>query len=137
LETALPVRPAVAPRPLTVRSSVTNDPLSIRGVDGRTDEARRFRDLVIAFVDDLGGVEQASEADKALARQAAAAVVASEKVQARIIAGDTVDLEQATRFANIAGRHLSALRTRHKPAKTGPSLAAIIARHAKPTVAAE
>ncbi len=122
-------RTEIASRPPTTRSAVTNDPLSIRGVDGRTDEARRFRDLVIAFVDDLGGVAKASEADIALARQAASSVVASEKVQARIIAGDDVDLEQATRLGNAAARNLSALRKRHKPARS-PTLADYAAQKA-------
>lgn len=102
------------PRPATVRSALTNDPLKLRGIDGRSMDLRRYRDLVLAFVDDLGGADQASEADKALARQAAGAIVASEGLQARIISGELVDLEQATRLQNAANRFLRALRTRHR-----------------------
>ena len=130
LKPELTARQAYAKRSPTLRSRVTNNPLSIRGVDGRTDEARRFRDLVIAFVDDLGGVDQVGEADKALARQTAAAVVSSEKVQARIIAGDIVDLEQATRLANVAGRFLKALRGRYRPIKPAKTLADVLAGRA-------
>jgi hypothetical protein len=84
---------------------------------------------VIDFVSDLGGPAQASEADKALARQAAGSVVASEQMQAAIIGGSSVNLEQATRLQNAAARFLKALRARHRPAKKASSLADIAARH--------
>ena len=110
---------------------MTNDPLALRGIDGRSIEARRYRDLVLAFVDDLGGTDCASEADKALARQAAGAVVASEAMQARIIAGEAVDLEQATRLQNAANRFLQAIRSQTRASKSkaggGQTLAAILA----------
>jgi hypothetical protein len=54
------------PRPATSRSALTNDPLKLRGIDGRSMDSRRYRDLVLAFVEDLGGADQASETDKAL-----------------------------------------------------------------------
>jgi hypothetical protein len=114
---------AIVERSSRLRSSLTNDPLALRGIDGRSAEARRYRDLVIAFVDDLGGAERASEADKALARQAAGAVVASEQMQAKIIAGQTVDYEQATRLGNAANRSLQAMRSRTKAAKPRKTLA--------------
>jgi hypothetical protein len=108
----------------TTRNAVTNSPQLLRGVDGRSIEARRYRDLVISFADDLGGVERLTGADKALCRQAAASVVAAEQVQERLIAGDTsIDLGEATRLSNIAARHLRSLRTRHKPAKRASPLA--------------
>jgi hypothetical protein len=40
---------AVIARPLTVRSASTNDPLLLRGVDGRSVVARRYRDVAIAL----------------------------------------------------------------------------------------
>jgi hypothetical protein len=49
---------AVVVRPLTVRSAVTNDPLLLRGVDGRSMIARRYRDVAIALADDLGGQDK-------------------------------------------------------------------------------
>jgi hypothetical protein len=116
----------IGKRPSTVRSALTNDPLKLRGIDGRSVDSRRYRDLVLAFIDDLGGEACASEADKALARQAAGAVVASEGMQARIISGEVVDLEQATRQQNAANRFLQALRDRQKP-KAGPTLAEFLA----------
>jgi hypothetical protein len=39
----------------TSRSRVTNGSKFISGVDGRSAEARRFRDLAMSFADDAGG----------------------------------------------------------------------------------
>ena len=111
---------AAASRPARVRSASSNNPLRLRGVDGRSADNRRFRDLAIGFIADLGGPDVASEADKALARQAAGAVVASEQMQARLIRGETVNLEQTTRLANAANRFLQTLRTLTKAKPTKP-----------------
>jgi hypothetical protein len=110
--------PAMASRPLTVRSAVTNDPLFLRGVDGRSLVARRYRDVAIALADDLGGQDKLSESSKILVRQAAALTVQVEELQSKIVAGDDVDLEQLTRLSNVLGRILHRLglkRPRSKP----------------------
>lgn len=124
---------AVAARPATTRAAVSNDPRGLRGVDGRSAEARRFRDLVMAFVDDLGGPARASEADKALARAAAGAVVASEKMQSAMINGEPVDLEQASRLQNSASRFLTAMRRRHRHAPK-PSTSSLAEHFSRPPV---
>jgi hypothetical protein len=120
----LSARTAAAERSPTLRSRVTNGSKMIANVDGRTAEARRYRDLVISFADDLGGVDKLTEADKALCRQAAASVVAGERLQTEILSGRDVDLEQLSRMMNITTRLLGRLRTRHKPAKSTSPLAA-------------
>ena len=84
----------ITPRPLTVRSALTNDPLALRGVDGRSMAARRYRDVAIALADDLGGQDKLAEPAKILVRQAAALTIQAEALQSKIIAGDEVDLEQ-------------------------------------------
>lgn len=100
---------AIARRPPTVRAAVTNDPLALRGVDGRSVAARRYRDVAIALADDLGGQDRLSEPTKILVRQAAALTVQVEGLQARIVAGHDVDLEQLTRLSNVLGRTLQRL----------------------------
>jgi hypothetical protein len=100
---------AVVARPLTVRSAVTNDPLLLRGVDGRSMVARRYRDLAIALADDLGGQDKLSEPSKILVRQAAALTVQVEGLQSKIVSGVEVDLEQLTRLSNVLGRTLQRL----------------------------
>jgi hypothetical protein len=114
---------AVVVRPLTVRSAVTNDPLLLRGVDGRSVVARRYRDVAIALADDLGGQGRLSEPSKILVRQAAAMTV-----QSKIVSGEDIDLEQLTRLSNVLGRTLQRLGLKKPRAKPASPLAAHFAR---------
>jgi hypothetical protein len=115
--------PVVAPRPLTVRSALTNDPLLLRGVDGRSVEARRYRDVAIALADDLGGQDRLSEPSKILVRQAAAMTVQVESLQSKIVSGEDVNLEQLTRLSNVLGRTLQRLGLRKPRARSSSPLA--------------
>jgi hypothetical protein len=110
-------RSAIVARPTKVRSAVTNDPLFLRGVDGRSMVARRYRDVAIALADDLGGQDKLSEPSKILVRQAAAMTVQVEGLQSKIVAGEYVDMEQLTRLANVLGRTLQRLGLKRAPAK--------------------
>jgi hypothetical protein len=103
----------------------------LNGVDGRSAEARRYRDLIGSFAADLGGDPSTlSESIKALIRQTAATVVVSERLQAKIVRDEAVDLEQATRVANSAQRGLARLAALRKTSKPHPpSIADIVARH--------
>jgi hypothetical protein len=98
---------AVAARPSRLRSRVTNGSKMVAGLDGRSAEARRYRDLVISYADDLGGADKLTEAQRTLIAQAATLQVQSERVQAAVLRGDLVDVEQLTRLANAAMRILT------------------------------
>ena len=87
----LPESPVIAHRPPTIRSAITNDPLMLRGVDGRSVIARRYRDVAIALADDLGGQKTLNELTKILLRQAAALTVQVEYLQTKIVAGDDIE----------------------------------------------
>jgi hypothetical protein len=78
-------------------------------IDRRTRAARRLAELEAAFLADL---QAPSEADRALAKQAAALTVESERLAARIARSEPVDHEQAVRLANAATRALNALNKR-------------------------
>jgi hypothetical protein len=121
--------PAIASRPLTVRSATTNDPLLLRGVDGRSVVARRYRDVAIALADDLGGQDKLSESSKILVRQAAALTVQVENLQSTIVAGEDVDLEQLTRLSNVLGRTLQRLGLRKPRARPTSPLAEHFSNH--------
>jgi hypothetical protein len=124
-------RSAFDPRPANNRARVSNGIRLLNGVDGRSAEARRYRDLIASLAADLGGdPNKLSESVKALIRQTAAAVVVSERLQARIVRDEVVDLEQATRVANTASRCLARLAAMKKPSNQQPaSVADIVARH--------
>ena len=94
------------PRPATVRSAVTNDPLLLRGVDGRSVIVRRYPDVAIALADDLGGQDKLSEPSKILFRQAAALTVQVEGLQSKIVSGH--DVGYLARRIVIVGRAIHA-----------------------------
>lgn len=125
------IRTATAERPSTLRSRITNDPLALRGVDGRSVVARRYRDIAIALADDLGGQDKLSEPTKILVRQTAAIAVQVEALQSKIVAGEDVNLEQLTRLSNVLGRTLQRLgMKRPAPKPAGLSLQEYIAAKA-------
>lgn len=97
----------IAPRRKQDRSAVTNGSKLLRGVDGRSPEARRFRDILESlraeFKADL------SEGDLALCRQAAGLTVKAEAIQATIVQGGDVDTSQLVRVTNALTRTLKEL----------------------------
>jgi hypothetical protein len=110
-------RPSVADRLPSQRSRVTNGSKLMAGIDGRSAEARRYRDLCLSFADDLGGADGLTESQRALVRQAAALTVQSEKLQGAMLRGEDVSDEQMTRVANSLSRTLSRLGRKRATAK--------------------
>ena len=100
----------------------------LEGCDRRSREGRRFRDLQIAYADDLGGPDGLSEVERTLIRQAATLQIQAERVQAAVLRGEAVGEEQLTRLSNALARVLAALKTRTKPASApGQALADYLA----------
>ena len=114
------------------RSAVENGSrLHVQGVDGRSASARRFRDLYQGFCRDLG--DDPSEADKAVARTAAALATNGEILQAKLAAGEAVDPDALVRNANGLARAVAALKANAKPkGDAAPSLAEVLAAHRGP-----
>ena len=80
------------PRPSTTRSALTNKHRHISGLDGRSIEARRFKDLVEEFTTDLdrpGG--RLTMAERASINTAAILVVRLEQAQGAVLRGEAVD----------------------------------------------
>jgi len=74
------------------RSEVTNHADLLPGLDGRSSAARRFRDLVSAYLADMGGLDQCSEIKLGLLRRLAATTVQAELLEARMVNGEAVDV---------------------------------------------
>ncbi len=129
---SLPEASQLAKHPSRLRSRLTNGLHALPGVDGRSVDARRYRDLAIAFADEAGGAANLSEAEQALVRQAAALTMQAEKLQGAAVRGEDVDLEQMTRLSNSATRALTRLGVKRPVRDTAPALDEIIARHRKP-----
>ncbi len=89
----------------TTRSRVTNgSTLHLGVVDGRTEAARRFRDVLAEIVSDLGGSDRLSEGQRQLARRAALMSVQCEAMEAEAVAGKEIDLETFGQLTDRLGR---------------------------------
>jgi hypothetical protein len=113
---------AVATLSQTTRAAVSNGSrLHAKGVDLRTREARRFRDLTLSFAESFGGVERLTEAERSLIRSAASLTVQAERLHPQAAAGEAVDLEALTRLSNAQARVLMALKRKTPRPGTAPS----------------
>lgn len=90
------------------RSRVTNGTGLLVGVDGRSAQARRYRDLVAAITADLGGT--VSEALALQVRNAASLQLHAEELTSALVRGESVDPEAITRANGAANRALTAIR---------------------------
>ena len=91
--------------------------------DGRATQARRFRDLVRAFISDAGGIENCSEVRLGLLRRLAAATVLSEEIEAKAVNGEPVDINQFCTLASTTVRLAQRLGLERVPRDTGVTLA--------------
>ena len=113
----------IAPPPPTSRSRVSNgSDMFLGDVDGRSREARRFRDVYAALVAHLGGEAHASEAKRHLAKRASALVVWAETEEARLAAGADLDVSRYTTAVNTLRRLLGDLGLERVARDVTPSL---------------
>lgn len=114
------VRPTINGISNTNRSRVSNGTKLLAGIDGRSPQARRFRDLILGYTAEF---EVASEFDKALIRQAAFLVIKAEDLQAKTLRGEDVASDEIVRLSGQLGRVLAALKRRsNADAPAAPSI---------------
>ncbi|MFI4935204.1 MAG: hypothetical protein ACHP7N_11330 [Caulobacterales bacterium] len=121
-------RTITAARKPMARSRVGNGKVLVEGVDGRSAQARRLRDVIADLTADLGG--DLGEAERLQVRAVAGLVVHGEHLTADMLNGRDVDSEQLTRVSNSAARLLAALkrnRQRRAPPAATPTLAEYLA----------
>lgn len=107
----------------TNRSRVSNGSKLLPGIDGRSPQARRFRDLILGYTAEF---EAANEFDKALIRQAAFLVIKAEDLQAKQLRGEDVDSDEVIRLTGQLRRVLVSLRRR---AEAGEPIAPSVSDH--------
>jgi hypothetical protein len=96
--------PTIVPRPPRARSRVTNGHALLPGIDGRSATARRYHDICSQLVTDAGGAGQMSEARLQLVRRFAAASCLAEALEARLAAGEQIDITQHSLLASTLCR---------------------------------
>jgi hypothetical protein len=98
------------PHKRNARSKVTNGALILAGlVDGRTQVARRYTDLVAAVCTDQGGADRMSEAGMQLARRFAALSVQAEQLESCLANGETINIQEYATLTSTLVRVVSRL----------------------------
>lgn len=116
--------PAVTTAKPCHRSRISNGSEMLAGIDGRSAQARRYRDIVASLLGEMGPV---GVAENLQVRAAASMQLQAEALTAAMVRGEVVDQEQLSRAANGAIRALAAIR-KCTPAKPkGPNLAEYLA----------
>ena len=105
---------------------MTNHKDLLPGLDGRSATARRFRDLVNAFVADMGGLDRCSEIRLGLVRRLAATTVQAEMLEARMVNGEQIDISQLCTLASTTVRLSQRLGLERKQRDVTPSLSDLI-----------
>ena len=108
--------------PVKTRAAVSNHKDLLPGLDGRSASARQFRDLVHRFVSDMGGLDRCSEIKLGLLRRLAAATVQAELLEARMVKGEQVNIEQLCTLASTTVRIATRLGLERVPRDVTPSV---------------
>jgi hypothetical protein len=111
----------VASRQRAHRSAVSNGTrlFCVDGLDGRSQTARRFRDLVETIGNDLGGVDHLSEGQKQLIRRAATLSIMAEAMEADAVRNLAFDGEAYGVLCDRLGRCLQRLGLERKARDSG------------------
>jgi hypothetical protein len=101
------------------------------GLDGRSATARRFRDLVNAFVADMGGL-RCSQIKLGLVRRLAATTVQAEMLEARMVNGEAIDIATLCTLASTTVRISQRLGLERRARNVTPSLNQYLAGRTAP-----
>jgi hypothetical protein len=115
-------RPALTPRNATNRSRVTNGREVLPGIDQRSAIARRYHDICAAVATDQGGADRLSEARLQLIRRFAAASVLAEAMEAKLAAGEQIDIAEHAQLASTMVRIAQRIGIDRRARNVTPSL---------------
>jgi hypothetical protein len=130
-ESLIGARRRTPSRAMRPRSAVTSGRQLF--IDGNPHSAwsRRFHDLVLGHVSDLGGADLLSEAQFSLIRRAAAIECELERLDARLSIGEPVDLDSYGRCAGHLRRLFETIGVERRARDVTPSWSDIAAEIAK------
>lgn len=82
------------------KSAVTNGTTILPDIDGRSKEARRFKDIASQIVTDQGGLELCAEARLQLIRRFSACCVMAEQMEANLASGKNINIVEHSMLTN-------------------------------------
>ena len=98
-----------AKRKRVTASAVTNGSKLLLDGDGNSPWARRYKDLCLLHIDDLGGPDAVTEAQISLVRRCSAIEVQLESLEGLMSRGAEIDLDVFARVSGTLSRMLRAL----------------------------
>jgi hypothetical protein len=107
-------RHAADTRPKRIRSAVSNGRRLFVDGDGNSAWSRRYRDLIVGHISDMGGRDMLSEAQLSLIKRASAIELELEQMEGRLSKGEQVDLDTFTRAVSHLRRLLETLGLRRQ-----------------------
>jgi hypothetical protein len=115
-------RPDILPRKPMGRSRLTNGKGWLDGIDLRSSTARRYRDLVAQIASDCTGgvVSNLSETKLQLIRRFSAACVLAEEMEARLAAGEQIDITEHAQLSSTLVRLASRIGVSRLPKNISP-----------------
>lgn len=116
-------RKDITKAPATSRSRVSNGTALLLEVDGRSALSRRYRDITAALVSDAGGFDHMSEARKVLCRTFASTAVMLERLDAQLVNGGAVDVNQYAQLASTLVRIANKIGLNRSARNITPTLA--------------
>ena len=117
------VRQRAPSRAIRPRSAVTSGRQLFMDGNAKSAWSRRFHDLVVGHVADLGGADLLSEAQFSLIRRAAAIECELERLDARLSVGELVDMDSYARVSGHLRRLFETIGLERRAKDVTPSLA--------------
>jgi len=119
------VRSQLAPPKPQAGTRKGNGAVMLAGVDGRTTQARRFKEIFTNIAQDMGG--DPTEAQKAIAARAATLAVWCEQAEVEFASGGELDVATYSTVSNAMRRLLTDLGLERRSRDVTPSLSDYIA----------
>ena len=115
----------VAHRKDPQKSAVANGSALLPGVDGRSAWVRRCKELIAGHISDLGGINNASAAERSIVRRACVLTVELERMERQFALAGEASPEDLDIYARIDGnlrRLLEAVGLQRRARDIGPTL---------------
>lgn len=109
-----------------IRSAVTNGRSLLTGIDQRSSQARRYKDVSDAIASDAGGYDALSETMLHLVRSAAGLVILRERLDAMVLNDQRIDVQEYCRISNSLRRMLATIGLKRLPRDVTPTVNAYI-----------
>jgi len=109
-------------RTTAIQKIVSNGGDILPDIEDYSAVARRYRDIFVAAVDDQRGAGRLSEARLQLVRRFAAAAVLAERMEARLMCGEEIDITAHALLASTLVRIAQCIGVDRPAQNTTPSL---------------